>query len=400
MRDLRVGALAPVLLLLAVGLGCGSGSSNTITPPPEPYFLYVVDISGAPTNPSSNLGSFKIDPANGKLSLTSTIPLSQVAPGLAVDAPAKTLYVSVPTLAGNFISLFSIDAQTGVPTSNGLYNLTALCAFCPPQSGPGQLALNPTGKFLYYGSSTLGASVTEAVGALDVDGSTGALSQVSGSPFLTSNAALFVAVHPSGNFLYTEDIDKTGANFIVMQSLSAFSIDSTSGALTPVPGSPFIPPLTAHTGGFAIDPEGKFLYASTGLAGNGILGWSIDTATGAITPLPGSPFQAGTETFGAAFDASGKFFYVSPGSAGGLLGFSVDPVSGDLIPLAGSPFASTSFLLGPTIDPDGKFLFTADPNNNAIVGFKLNSSTGALTPLGNSTSIGGHPGVMTIIKAP
>jgi len=401
MTSKQVWMLALFLPLLAVTLGCGSGSSNlTVPPQAKPDFLYAITVSGPPNTPAFNLASFRVDPSTGAVSSTSTTPLSTLTLGLAVDPAAKSLYVSSPNPLGNAISIFAIDPTNGVPTPTSAFSVTAICAFCPPQSGPGSLALDPNGKFLFYGSSTLGLTVAEGVGVLGVDSTTGALSSVSGSPFLVTQAPFLLTVDPSGQFLYTEDIDKTGANFIVLQSVSGFSVDPNTGALTPVPGSPFNPPLNANVAGFAVHPSGKFLYASTGLAANGILAWNVDSVTGALASLPGSPFQSGVATFGAVFDPLGKFLYVSAGAPGGILGFSVDANSGALTPLPGSPFSSGSVLTGFAVDPSGRFLFAVDIKNSAIAGFSLDATTGTLTALGTPTPTSARPAFMTIIKAP
>jgi 6-phosphogluconolactonase len=241
----------------------------------------------------------------------------------------------------------------------------------------------------------------EGIGALAVDNTTGALSVVPGSPFAADQAPFFVRVHPAGQFLYTENIDATGSGGITLQSLSTFSIDSSTGALTPAPGSPFTPPASATIAVLAFHPSGKFLYAATGFAGNGVMGWSVDSTTGGLIVLAGSPYQAGMLAFGTAtFDPSGKFLYVSAGAPAGILGFSVDASSGALTPLSGSPFSSTSVLTSPVVDLGGRFLFTSDTKNKAIVGFSLDSSTGALAPLGSPTPSGSLPITLTIVNAP
>ena len=69
-----------------------------------------------------------------------------------------------------------------------------------------------------------------------IERSTGSLTQVSGSPFPTGRIPVAVAVDPSGKFVYTADtaVLPTGISYI-----SGFALDATTGALTPVPGSPF-----------------------------------------------------------------------------------------------------------------------------------------------------------------
>jgi 6-phosphogluconolactonase (cycloisomerase 2 family) len=240
------------------------------------------------------------------------------------------------------------------------------------------------------------------MGALGITGASGALSSVTGSPFPVNQAPFLVLAHPSGQFVYTENLDPTGAAAgLLVHGIGGFSVDPSTGTLAEMPQSPFPLPVSASVVGFALHPSGKFLYLSTGLSANGILAWSIDSTTGQLAVLPSSPILPGTSTFGEVFDPAGKFLYVSAGAAGGILGFSVDSTSGALTPLPGSPFASSAVLTSPGVDPAGRFLFTVDVKNKAIAGFRIDSATGNLTSLGSPTAIatsGG--GFITLVRAP
>jgi 6-phosphogluconolactonase (cycloisomerase 2 family) len=257
--------------------------------------------------------------------------------------------------------------------------------------------MDSNGKFLYYGSSSFGA-VSEGIGALAVNSTTGALGVVPGSPFPADDVPVVVHVHPSGQFVYTENTPNLPISSFTLQSVSGFSIDST-GALASVPGSPFTPPMNADLTGFAIHPAGKFLYASTGPAANGILAWSIDSTTGALTVLPASPFAAGTTPIGVVIDPLGKFLYASNGVGGGISGFTVDAASGALTPMSGSPFNASVVFASCVIDPLGRLLVAADGVHNTITVFAINPTTGALTPLGTPTSVSALPISLTIVKA-
>lgn len=385
--------LRPIVFISALVIvmsGCGSG------PPPE--FLYLVSVSSSPNTVVTQLSSFKVDSSTGALSPTSTIMLGSEA-GIAVDPASRFLYLTEPPV----IDIFSIDPTTGAPTGNGGLLLTVICPFCPPSSGPGALAFAPSGKFLYYGSSTVGlgaGSVVQGIGALAVNSATGALSSVTGSPFPADQVPISVLMHPFGQFVYTENAVLSSGLPLVLGSISGFAVDSSTGALAPVSGSPFSTPANANVEGFAMHPSGKFLYAATGPAANGILGWSVDGTSGGLTVLPGSPFQAGIASLDIALDPGGKFLYVSAGASGGMLGFNIDANSGALIPLADSPFFTGATLSSPVVDPSGRFLFAVDSQNSTIVIFALNGETGALTALGNPTSIGTPLASLTIVKAP
>ena len=240
--------------------------------------------------------------------------------------------------------------------------------------------------------------MSQGVGALNVNGVDGSLSIVPGSPFAADLIPIDVLVHPSGKFVYTANIgtNSVGIGPGPVQSISCYASDPSTGALSPVPGSPF--PVSTITSNFdlrglIIHPSGKFLYLATGAVGvgstgNGILGWSIDPTSGFLTPLPGSPFSPGTIVIGGASDRAGKFFYAGNAS-GAVLGFTVDPSSGALGPMSGLPVLSGSLLGAPVVDPSGTFLFTGDGKNKTLVGFQLNAQTGALTALPSPTPISG-----------
>jgi 6-phosphogluconolactonase (cycloisomerase 2 family) len=74
-------------------------------------------------------------------------------------------------------------------------------------------------------------------------------------------------------------------------NVSAFSIDSSTGKLTQVSGSPF---GSGSTPVFAVvDATGKFLFVGNQSSTN-IYEYSIDSATGALTAVSGSPYGTGS----------------------------------------------------------------------------------------------------------
>jgi 6-phosphogluconolactonase len=74
-------------------------------------------------------------------------------------------------------------------------------------------------------------------------------------------------------------------------SISAYTMDSSTGALTAVAGSPF--PAGSNPQFVAIDPTGKFAYAANEESSN-VSAYAINAATGALNPIAGSPIPAGT----------------------------------------------------------------------------------------------------------
>jgi hypothetical protein len=76
----------------------------------------------------------------------------------------------------------------------------------------------------------------------------------------------------------------------------------SQGALTVVPGLPF---TVAHSpdrfnASLAIDPSGRFAYLPSSNS-KSLYALRIDPLTGALTPVPGSPFTAGNSSRGIVF---------------------------------------------------------------------------------------------------
>ncbi|MEO7207813.1 MAG: beta-propeller fold lactonase family protein [Steroidobacteraceae bacterium] len=69
-------------------------------------------------------------------------------------------------------------------------------------------------------------------------------------------------------------------------NVSAYTVDPNSGALTEVSGSPFATGLSATS--VAIDPSSSFVYGANGGSGS-ISAYVITAASGALTALTGSP---------------------------------------------------------------------------------------------------------------
>jgi hypothetical protein len=182
-------------------------------------------------------------------------------------------------------------------------------------------------------------------------------------------------------FVYTNN-DRTP------NTISAFSA-AANGALSSIPGSPFTTGGNGAGGGIFASNRitaavvKNFLFAGNG-GSNNVSAFSIDTVTGVLTPVPGSPFAtggvAGLSGMSLTTTPDDKFLLVANGSSMNITVFSV-AANGALSPVAGSPFASGAggALASAKVTSDGKFLaVTSVPIG--IFMFSI-SATGALTPV-------------------
>jgi 6-phosphogluconolactonase len=177
-----------------------------------------------------------------------------------------------------------------------------------------------------------------------------------------------------------------------------------------VTGSPF-PVSTnpvAEPRAIAVDPFGKFVYTANGMTDD-VSAFSITPGASTLTLVPGSPFTAGPNAnpVSLAMDPLGRFVYVQNVDVN-IVGFSIDSSTGALAMLSGPPLIVPAAVIPPAIDPSGKFLYFVSQNMNgnglSLSGFAIGASTGALTPLSGSpfalpTTVG-LPVVMTVTSKP
>jgi 6-phosphogluconolactonase (cycloisomerase 2 family) len=207
------------------------------------------------------------------------------------------------------------------------------------------------------------------IDALQANTTTGGLTAIPQSPF-PSGANLFLAIDPTDQFLFASVADPPGG-------VAAFTIDSITGALTAVAGSPFRadPNSTVQPGEIVVDPSGKFVYVTLVQSGQ-VAGFSITTPSGALTPVPGSPFPAGNGPL--SLTAANEFLYVSNAMDGTLSGYAIDSATGILTALADSPFPIRAGAI--TSDTFGAFLFVS--GTGGMTSFKVDVTSGALAQVG------------------
>jgi hypothetical protein len=86
-----------------------------------------------------------------------------------------------------------------------------------------------------------------------------------------------------------------------------------------------------------VDPTGKFAYVANE-GGNNVSAYNI-AANGALVPVPGSPFAAGSFPLSVAVDPTGKFAYVANDNDNNVSAYSI-VANGALTQLSGSPFTA------------------------------------------------------------
>lgn len=174
------------------------------------------------------------------------------------------------------------------------------------------------------------------------------------------------AAHPNGRFVYV------ASDFSTPGQVCAYRVDTATGALTPVPGQPFA--AGVGTRALAIDSSGRFLYA-VNFDDETLSAFRIDRATGALSPIAGASSATGKAPRAVEVAPNGRFVYVVNQQGGNVTGFAADPSTGALAPLPGSPYATAPFPIGLAMDPRGRFVFVAAGTLQTLA---IDAATGAL----------------------
>src|SRR5271165_567452 len=219
--------------------------------------------------------------------------------------------------------------------------------------------------------------------------STGTLTPVPGSPFQGDFEPRYIAVDVLGRFLYVSNVN----GFISPGTVSAYSIGPT-GALKAVPGSPFQTTGTEPRA-IAVDFLGRFVYvANANLGSEGTISAYRIGLDGALTPVVGSPFQTGIEPYSIAVDYLSRTVYL--GTAGGyntVWAHHINP-DGALTPVVGSPFSTGGEPLSIAVDVLGRFVYVTNDNvfvaPSTVAAYRI-STNGVLASVAGSPFQTGAP---------
>ena len=197
---------------------------------------------------------------------------------------------------------------------------------------------------------------------------TGALTPVPGSPFAVPGQPFGIAATPNNKFLYVTQFQNN--------QISSFLISPASGVLTPL-ACATIPATDVQPLKIAINPAGTLLYTANQVGS--VSGFAINATTGCLTAI--STTLTDTVARGITIDQSGLFVYVVTGG-GGIDAFSIGP-TGTLTRLAIGGFNSgTGTMLAVKAVPTFEVLMATDGGStNNIRTFNINTSTGTLTPV-------------------
>lgn len=391
---------------------------------PRPRFLFVSN------NQVASLSAFTVDDRTGALSQISGSPFAVgpaagVFPSLPV-VDASGSYVYIASYSGGTVLGFSLNRAAGTITAVSGSPFSGFNQPFPPafdsrtrflfvsENNAGGFVkahrIGSSGQLTQYQSVSGGTQPsypivdafdrfvfvgdyfgTNAAYPYKIDQTNGGLT--AGSTGAYNSTSSLPAIEPSGRVLLMQNT-AGGVNGALLVSMS---IDQTTGGLTAVDQDSGtagvqavgLPATTPNPPAPVVTPDGRFVYVSLTQNNNrGVAGYSLNAATGILTPLPGSPYPtSGDEVKRPALHPNGRFLYVTNETSSTIDVFEINAATGALSTMPGSPYAAAT---GPgpiVIDPSGSFAFVPNYNGgagNTVSVYRINESTGGLTQIPSS----------------
>jgi 6-phosphogluconolactonase (cycloisomerase 2 family) len=229
-------------------------------------------------------------------------------------------------------------------------------------------ALDALGRFLFVPGG-MGDNI--AVFALAGDDT---ISEIPESPFPADFGSFQLAVHPSGEYLYSSD---------GLRGVHAFRIGD-GGVLEQIDK-----PSARSTRDLELTPDGGLLYVAEGFYG--MRGFAVET-DGTLTELASSPFSftPSSRPFEIETSSDGQLLFVHDLDLG-VSAFEIED-SGDLSRVPGSPFPVGEFAKTTRLTSDDAYLYVSSAKGPRIHAFRVDPG-GVLTRLDGSPFPGGRSAI-------
>jgi len=326
-----------------------------------------------------------------------------VRPASAAPAPAVRGESDRQAAAAAPATAIYIGTYTTPPNgrAEGIYTYAfdaTTGALSRPQTlasvNPSFLTLDAGRQFLYaVNENTVGA-----VSAFAVDDTTGALTPLS-QQSANGSAPCFLSLDPSGQWLLTANY--TSGNFAVYP----VGTDGGLGGATDLVQSSGTGPNTARQEGphahmIAFDPSGQFVLGAD-LGSDRVLIYRLNTADGTLTANKGAmPSYAATKAGAGprhfAFHPNGRYLYVNGELNSTVNAYLFDAntgatmANGSLSTLP-ADFTGMSSTAEIALHPNGRFVYVSNRGHDSIAMFAVNESTGTLTAMGHEPTRGKTP---------
>ena len=362
----------------------GTRSPFSIRFHPSGRFVYVGVRFGG-------VGAFSFDPVTGSVKPLpgSPFPAQRRTREITIHPSGKFLYAS--NGFSNSVSAYRINERTGgltalsaSPYSVGDFGeidyLSKSMFDVPPEAGgmPHSIDMDVQGRFVVVANKAAGS-----VSVFDIDGITGGLKAVTGSPFFVGFNPYRSRVHPSGRFVLT--------TLWADGKLAVHALDRGNGRLTEVAGSPFA--ISSQTPvDLKFNADGSQVYVSN-FDGNEITLLDMDVVSGRLSLRESLMTRLGPWSLALTRSESLKpsaqqILLATSGTAGLARLDETKAAFADSVKGRGDALAVT---------PDGRFAYALDTIEGSITSYAVDAGQGNMMPVANGVvKTGKEPTDMTI----
>ncbi len=328
--------------------GCGSSRDNFVVTGNNPVPTPTPTVSPTPTPTPTPPAALLVSANNGSANLTSytvnptTGAIAATGSALAAGAaPAEVLLV--PSASASIIDVYYTDQNDSIIRGGELNTTTGTLTPDAPNTFP-----------------------TSVTGAFDIVADT------------------------SGRFVYV----------VGNTQVDGFSRNNSNGVLTRLANFPISPP--GMTGGFraVVSANNAFLYVGDGFSDT-VYGYTINSASGALTAIAGNPFATGLFFTDALALTNDSGFLYATDDSGQVAGFAVTPGTGALTALGGFPINVNGGANGNAcgVIVNGSKLYVSDSTLNSTDGFQI-AANGSLVRLAGFPILGGGCGPVLVSNTP
>jgi 6-phosphogluconolactonase len=292
-------------------------------------------------NQSANsIGGFTIG-TTGTLTAVTNSPLSVGFKPLSMVVTPNNALLYVGAATGVFVFFINSDGSLTTPSTGSQ----------PAGVFATAMAVSPDGQWLIVLDGT-----TQQLDIFQINASTGALTSVTLPATYSINSGTWqpsdIRVSPDGTLIFAA----LGTAGDVV-----FTFNTTTGVATSSQGLATGDTATGDFG-LAVSPKTTYLYIARSGTKGGVAVYSIGSG-GALAPVTGTPFAAGSGTFSVALDNTGTYVYAANRTDGTVSGYTIVPgattAALSLTPLNGSPYGSGIGVQSLGLDSTGKYLLAA-----------------------------------------
>jgi 6-phosphogluconolactonase len=332
--------------------------------------------------------TFALDAGTGALARRAETPAAGAPSVVAVSPDRRILYVGYRGTPG-------IESHRIDPASGALTSLGRIATEHPPT----YLAPDRAGRYL------LSAYYQGGYAAVHALGPDGAVRGPALDRHDTAPGAHAILTDPSNRFAFVPHIAQQNDNVLEppknipgFNFIAQFRFDPASGRLSH--NAPFRLEPSARIGPrhYCFHPALDLAYFSDE-QGCSVTAYRLDRASGTLAAVETvRSLPAGVSVRNTCsqiyLTPSARFLYVGNRGHNSIAGFSVDPATGRLTPAGHTPTEPVPTAFG--LDSTGRFLFSAGTASGRLAAYRVDGETGALTPL-ETYAVGKRPAAVLAV---